>query len=179
MLALFHTGSDNGAAFSPCRTWRYALWRFWDDRKPRVAFIGLNPSTADESKDDPTIRRCITFSKKWGFGGMYMLNLYAFRATKPIDMVQSADPVGPENQELLGAYAAGSELVIAAWGSIEVRYRPRLEWQTRIKATLASIAKPVYCLGRTQDGSPRHPLYVRGDTQREVFTANGAANGGY
>lgn len=74
-----------GAQFSQCRKYRYALWRTWDDDS-HITFIGLNPSTADETEDDPTIRRCIAYAKKWEFGGINMLNLFAFRATSPGDM---------------------------------------------------------------------------------------------
>ncbi|HDR1569813.1 TPA: DUF1643 domain-containing protein, partial [Pasteurella multocida] len=72
---------NNNAIFSDCGTYRYVLWRIWDTLLPRITFIGLNPSTADESNDDPTIRRCINFAKKWGYGGIYMVNLFAYRST--------------------------------------------------------------------------------------------------
>lgn len=100
-------------AFSEDRAFRYTLWREWDvdsltgcaDDLPHghqfAQFIGLNPSTADETRDDPTIRRCIGFAKLWGYGALCMTNLFAFRATKPRDMRQAADPIGPENMALL------------------------------------------------------------------------------
>lgn len=90
---------SSGAEFSPCRVWRYALWRRWDfgSRCNMVAFVGLNPSTADESLDDATIRRCINFAKSWGYDGMYMLNAYAFRATDPRDMKAFHEPIGKDN----------------------------------------------------------------------------------
>ena len=89
-------GMEKGARFSESRTHRYALWRIWEKGAPMVMFVGLNPSTADETQDDPTIRRCIDFAKRWGYGGLYMLNIFAFRATNPKDMKAAADPVGPD-----------------------------------------------------------------------------------
>src|SRR5882724_4976365 len=86
----------NGAVLSDCERYRYALWRRWAER-PAVLFVGLNPSTADALQDDPTIRRCIRFAKAWGYGALYMGNLFAFRATDPRAMKAEADAVGPDN----------------------------------------------------------------------------------
>lgn len=85
------------AKFSECRKYRYALWRTWDETKPHVMIIGLNPSTADETKNDSTITKCINFAKSWDYGGLCMANLFAYRATKPSDMIASNDPVGTDN----------------------------------------------------------------------------------
>lgn len=160
---------NRGARFSPCRTWRYALWREWDTQLSPMVVIGLNPSTADETQDDPTIRRCIGFAKSWGFGSLYMLNLYAFRATKPLDMVQSDDPVGPDSDAAFLRYCAKADLVLAAWGALTVRWRPRVQWQQRIAHVRDLLDQDLHCLGMTSDGSPRHPLYVKGDTQPVVY----------
>jgi hypothetical protein len=161
-----------GAYLSTCRTWRYALWRLWGFQSYGncVMFIGLNPSTADETKDDPTIRRCIRFAKSWGYDGIYMLNLYAFRATDPKAMVHSADPVGPGNDEAFGYYRSRCGLIVAAWGSLETRYRPRVQWQSRITRVAQEAGATLHCLGTTKDGSPRHPLYVSGSTQLVPWT---------
>jgi hypothetical protein len=85
------------AKFSACRKYRYALWRTWDESKPNVMIIGLNPSTADENENDPTITRCINFAKSWGYGGVCVTNLFAYCATVPSDMKESNDPIGSEN----------------------------------------------------------------------------------
>jgi hypothetical protein len=85
----------SGADFSPCRTWRYKLSRRWSLTGPMIAFVGLNPSTADEIDDDPTVRRCIGFARRWGFSGMYMLNVFAYRSTNPRELRTATDPVGP------------------------------------------------------------------------------------
>jgi len=106
------------AVFSPCRTWRYVLERVWWPRdQHRVPFLGLNPSTADEIEDDPTVRRCLGYAKQWGFGGMIMLNIFAFRATNPRVMKAAADPVGPDNDGCLTTVANRVTLVVAAWGN--------------------------------------------------------------
>jgi hypothetical protein len=111
------------ATFSDCRKFRYTLTRVWDETKPIVAFIGLNPSTADESVDDPTIRRCIGFAKSWGYGGLLMLNLYAYRATKPADMwaarKRGIDIIGGQRNwvDSLKEHSADCACVVAAWGN--------------------------------------------------------------
>ena len=145
------------AVFSPDRVYRYELRRTWGPG-PVVAFIGLNPSTADETVDDPTIRRCIGFAKRWGYGGLVMLNLFAFRATDPRDMRAADDPVGPDNDRHLIAATSESGLVVAAWG-VHGAYR------NRDREVAGLLAWNLMALGLTRDGHPRHPLYVRGDAE--------------
>lgn len=154
-------GMDTGAIFSPDRTYRYMLWRQWDDELPKCTFIGLNPSTADENFDDPTIRRCIRFAKDWGYGRMQMLNLFAYRATDPLVMRLAEDPVGPQNDRWLVEACERSALVVAAWG-MHGLYRGR---QDHVDGLLEAF--PVQCLGKTKSGCPRHPLYLRATTQPE------------
>jgi hypothetical protein len=164
-------GPSTGAEFSPCRTWRYALWRHWDwqGHANCCMFIGLNPSTADEEKNDTTISKCIGFAKRWGFGGIYMLNLYAFRSTYPSVMAAAADPWGPGNLEAFSYYRTRVSRVVAAWGSMETRYRPNLKWQTTIRDVLDAVAIPVHCMGYTQDRSPRHPSRLAYATELVQF----------
>ena len=92
---------NKSATFSNCRKYRYALSRSWDEKKKIVLFIGLNPSTADEKKDDPTIRRCINYAQSWGFGGLQVANLFAYRATKPTKLRYVENPVGDDNDQQL------------------------------------------------------------------------------
>lgn len=125
-------------------------------------FIGLNPSTADETVNDPTIRRCIRFAKDWGYDGIIMMNAYAFRATNPKDMLAAADPVGPGNDEALAYRRPQVGLIIAAWGT-----HCSEEREARVRAV---IGKTIYCLGRTKAGRPKHPLYLRADTTPEVWS---------
>lgn len=155
----------SGAIFSPCRTWRYQLWREWDKSKHKIMFVGLNPSTADETKDDPTVRRCINYAKAWGFGGMFMMNIFAFRATDPQDMKAVHLPIGPENDAYLLRTAAMSPLLIAAWGTHGV-YRDR---GNQVIELLDEKFR-LYCMGKTKDGFPKHPLYLRKDVCIEPLT---------
>lgn len=150
---------DSGATFSPCGNYRYDLWRRWDMfNNSRVVFIGLNPSTADARQDDPTIRRCIGFAKRFGYGGLVMLNLFAFRATFPADMMKVPDPTGGRLHDFhLIRYAEEKHAVIAAWGS-------HGGYLNRDRDVL-KIFPEVYCLGTTKDGFPKHPLYLRGDSE--------------
>lgn len=146
---------DNGAIFSQSRTWRYVLWRKWNEDLPMVAFCGLNPSTADEENDDPTLRRCIGFAKSWGYGGLYMLNIFAFRATYPREMEAAADPIGPDNDRTIKEYQRRSDLTVACWGV----FGAHLGRGDHVLKNILT-AGPVKCLGRTRHGQPRHPLYL-------------------
>ncbi len=151
--------------FSPDRKYRYTLWRHFDDLFPRdetgrfVAFVGLNPSTADETKDDNTIRRCIQFSKDWGFGVFCMLNLFAWRATDPDMMKAAQEPIGPLNDGVLMDIGTKAALVICAWGN-DGEYMSRGSIVlTMLRACNVNLA----CLGITSKREPRHPLYLKKD----------------
>lgn len=156
MNDLFDTPPTSTARFSPCRLYRYELWRKWADG-PYLQIIGLNPSTADETNDDPTIRRCIDFAKRWGFGSLCMTNAFAYRATKPEDMKAQAEPIGEDNDATIARLAAGAGMVLAAWG-VHGDHIGRDE-------TLLAMLPALHCLGFTKDGHPKHPLYIRADTQ--------------
>ena len=144
------------------RVYRYSLWREWIGGEGYVMFIGLNPSTADETLDDPTIRRCVGFAKAWGFSALCMANLFAFRATKPKVMKQASDPVGKDNDKWLRHLCDGASLVIAAWGT-DGSYLAR-------DRKVCNLLGAMDCLGVTKDGYPRHPLYLRADVERIAFT---------
>ncbi len=142
--------------FSPCRLYRYALWREWDFTNPRaLQVIGLNPSTADEALDDPTIRRCIDYAKRWGFGALCMTNLFAWRDTQPEAMKLAADPIGPDNETWLLRAASACEMTLAAWGT-NGNYRDRASYVMGLMPFLRAIQI-------NKDGSPKHPLYCRAD----------------
>jgi hypothetical protein len=151
--------TNRKTVFSPCRTWRYTLWRGWgglfDDGR-YVQFIGLNPSTADERQDDPTIRRCMEYARSWGYDSMCMTNLFGFRATDPKVMKRHAEPVGADNDKLLVEVASSASLVIAAWGAHGVH-------QDRADRVLKLMPAKVHCLAVTKGGHPGHPLYLRKD----------------
>lgn len=143
------------AAFSGCRKYRFALRRVWDDALPSVMFIGLNPSTADESEDDPTLTRCIRYAQSWAYGGVCMANLFAFRATDPKVMMSAPDPVGVDNDHWLLELSQNAGLVIAAWGNTG-RFMGRSEHVRRLIANL-------HCLKLNKSGEPAHPLYQKAD----------------
>lgn len=147
------------ADFSPCRTWRYTLIREWDSTLPRVMFLLLNPSTADENVDDPTNRRGLGYAMDWGYGACVFCNLFAFRTPYPKEMKAAPDPVGPENDAYLHREHEKADLTIAAWG-IHGAHRGR-------DKTVALMFKDLQCMGVTKDGHPRHILYLLKATRPE------------
>lgn len=140
------------AAFSRCRTYRYTLERRWDPRRPVVMFVGLNPSTADETHDDPTVRRCLGFARRWRFAALLMTNLFALRSTDPRALREAEDPIGPRNDEHLRRCRARAALVVAAWGA-------RGGLGRRDERVLVTLPE-AHCLGATRGGRHRHPLYL-------------------
>lgn len=154
--AIIRGDATSGAVFSPCDEYRYALWRRWSDG-PVAAVIGLNPSTADEVQNDPTVRRCINFAKSWGMGGLAMLNIFAYRATLPADMKAIEDPVGALTDEHIQRYAGAADVVVAAWGV----HGAHLERGR----TVIDLVGSLQCFGTTKEGHPRHPLYLRKDAE--------------
>ena len=156
----------HGAVFSDDRVYRYRLWRTWDVEKPVLGWIMTNPSTADETEDDPTIRRCIGFAKEWGYGSIVVGNLFALRATNPDELYEHDAPVGPENDAQLQTICEGADRVIAAWGNPG-------SLQGRGREVAQSLDDELYALEVNQTGHPKHPLYVSGDADPEVFTFDG------
>lgn len=144
--------------FSSNRKYRYTLWRQWYwPLRQHVMFVGLNPSTADETQDDPTVRRCIRYAMAWGFDGLMMMNAFAFRATDPRVMIAEPEPVGPANDFFLRVEAQRAGLVVVAWGT-------RARHLNRHNQLLSGpLHRMVHCLQQTKDGYPKHPLYLRKD----------------
>ena len=153
------------AHISKCGRYRYRLDRYWGT-SPRIGFVMLNPSTADAELDDPTIRRCMGFARREGAGGIIVCNVYAFRATNPKELWGQRDPHGPENDDVLrelGRWAASVNApIVCAWGALGNN-------SNRHTALLMAAGARLVCLGKTKDGHPRHPLYVRGDQPLEAF----------
>jgi hypothetical protein len=139
--------------YSPCDAYRYGLSRVWDARKSALLFIMLNPSTADEHRNDPTVARCETRARAMGFGGVMIANLFAFRATRPQDLKRAALPVGDANDRLLDAWAGTAAMTVAAWGV-------HGSHQGRAQQVARGLKGDLHHLGLTKDGHPRHPLYV-------------------
>jgi hypothetical protein len=146
------------AIISDCGFYRYLLTRVWDVDVPTVNFVMLNPSTADASEDDPTIRRCLGYAKSWDMGGLVVTNLFAFRATDPSELNHVADPIGKLNDAHLEAAAIGSSLVIRAWGN-----HGKLWSRGEIVHRMLMQIRRTHHLGLTRTGEPKHPLYLRND----------------
>jgi len=156
-INIFGSETSCGATLSPCRKYRYMLWREWDPDKDTCVFIGLNPSTADESDDDPTIRRCIRFARDWGFGRLMMVNLFAIRATDPSVMKTSKEPIGSENDSYLISECGKASLVVAAWGN----NGSHMGRSKEVTSMLSGIE--IKCFKMTAKNQPVHPLYQAAD----------------
>lgn len=143
--------------------YRYWLARVWDRSTESVVFVMLNPSTADATVDDPTIRRCIGFAKAWGYGGLIVVNLFAYRATNPKELSPLPRRVaaGPDNDAAIIEAVTGRD-VIVAWGALGTLYGRHLH----VMALVLDHARSVAMLGKASGGQPRHPLYVHASQER-------------
>jgi hypothetical protein len=146
------------ATLSTDRGYRYSLWRQWSGGGSVLNIIGLNPSTADETTDDPTVRRCIGFAKRLGFDALELTNLFAWRATSPGQLSFVRDPIGWENDEAIINAAEYAQMVVCAWG-----VHGGLYGRDQVVRDLLSNCD-TWCFGITKDGHPRHPLYLRADS---------------
>jgi hypothetical protein len=152
-----------GADISDDGLYRYRLWRTWSPM-PSLAFIMLNPSTADAEIDDPTIRRCMNFARREGAGGIEVVNLYALRCTKPRHLLDHPDPEGDLNPMAWTETLYSGIEVVAAWGAgAEIDGLPP-------SLALRGFSGAPKCLGTTKNGAPRHPLYVRADQPLEDWS---------
>jgi hypothetical protein len=142
--------------------YRYRLERRWSAGRGHCGFIMLNPSTADEGSDDPTIRRCIGFAEGWGYSGLIVGNLFALRAADPAALLAACDPVGGRaNAQALVDLIDEATLIVCAWGHFSAvgdRGREAI-------ALVRERGRVPYCLGLTKHGDPRHPLYLRSTLQ--------------
>lgn len=149
------------ATLSNCDAYRYRLTRRWFAGSGVVNFIMLNPSTADALRDDPTIRRCVDFAKRWGFEKLVVTNVFGLRSTDPKLLLAHADPYGPDNHRFLHAAAKSAQLVLCAWGN-----HGTLRGGARgVLALLANSGVTPHCLKRSKSGQPAHPLYLRSDLE--------------
>lgn len=149
-MDLFDT-LNNGAGFSECGKHRLMLWRVWDDKKPYIMFIGLNPSTANADQDDPTIRRVKGIAKVLGFGGVYMMNLFTFISTDPKQLNIEEGNL-PISDFYMDTIAEGAGVIVFAWGNFKTMGRDE-EIKKRFPQAFA--------LHKNKNGSPKHPLYVK------------------
>ena len=161
---MFPQFDDRGAEFSDCKKYRYLLWRIWNKKLPTLTVIGLNPSTADETIDDPTVRKCMGYARAWNYGGLYMTNLFAFRSTDPKGMLRESKPIGPRNDTAIRRACDKSIRVLAAWG-VHGSYLARDE------EVIQAITPEhdLYCLAVTKEGYPKHPLYIKKKTKPILY----------
>jgi len=157
--------TETGARFSECRRYRYRLWRYWDRARPALCFLMLNPSTADDVSNDPTVERCQRRAMAMGFGGLEVVNIFAFRSTNPNVLQSIEDPVGPENDQAILAACASAGMVICAWGE-PGQLRSRSE---AVRSLLAEASITPYALAVNVSGEPKHPLYVSYDISPAPF----------
>lgn len=143
------------AVISACGRYRYQLTRAWG-AGPRLAFVMLNPSTANASTDDPTIRRCARFARDAGYDGLLVGNLFAWRATNPLELRTVADPIGPENDTALAEIVSMVSMVVCAWGS-RGTFQKRDE---RVLRLIRNAGREPQCLRVSTKGFPEHPLYL-------------------
>ena len=143
----------SNAILSSDRKYRYVLERAWDESLPKAMFIGLNPSMANETKDDPTVKRLITFAKSLNYDGFYLLNLFAYRSTQPENLWKVKNPIGNTNDDYILEYSNLSDMVIACWGN-------KGTYKNRSKE-VSDLLNQLHCFGKNKTGQPKHPLYLK------------------
>lgn len=159
---------ERDAVISECGKYRYLLRRAWDHDKPRALFVMLNPSTADASVDDATIRSCIRLCKAMDYGALEVVNLFAWRATDPDELWKVPEPVGVKTAETAREALARCRTAICAWGAHPFVDRNAISRRFYVEAIEAAHVR-AYCLGRTKSGAPKHPLYIKTGTPLEAY----------
>ena len=144
------------AIYSDCETYRYGLTRIWQEDGRKALFVMLNPSTATEVQNDPTVERCERRARALGFGAFAVANIFAYRATDPALLRAQADPVGTQNDASIADAVAWADQIICAWGS----HGAYLGRGATVTGLLRATQRPLFHLGLTQAGHPKHPLYV-------------------
>jgi len=157
--------AESVAEYSGCEAYRYALTRVWDAAAGKVVFVMLNPSTATEVQNDPTVERCERRARALGFGAFRVVNIFAYRATDPKVMRAQVDPVGPGNDAAILAAAVWADRVVCGWGS----HGAHMDRGVAVEAVLRTLGRPLFQLGLTKAGQPKHPLYIGYDRQPEIW----------
>jgi hypothetical protein len=167
MITRTHTKGDapSTAVYSDCECYRYSLTRVWDSSQPKALFLMLNPSTATEIQNDPTVERCERRARTLGFGGFRVTNIFAWRDTDPRKMRAAIDPIGPENDQTLRDGVDWADQVIAAWGA----HGDHMSRGAEVESLLRTSGKSAYHLGLTKAGHPKHPLYIAYRQQPELW----------
>ena len=144
------------AVYSPCERFRYLLTRRWQPAGRKALFVMLNPSTATELQNDPTVERCERRARALGFAAFRVANIFAYRATDPKRMRAAPDPVGPMNDAAIAASALWADAILCAWGT----HGAHLGRGQAVERLLRASGRPLMHLGLTRDGHPKHPLYI-------------------
>lgn len=167
MITRTHTKGDAAsvAVYSDCESYRYSLTRVWEDQGGKVLFVMLNPSTATEVQNDPTVERCERRARTLGFGGFRVTNIFAWRDTDPRKMRAAKDPIGPHNDAAIIEGTDWADQVIVAWGTHGAHMDRGAEMAKLLRAT----GQPLYHLGLSKQGHPKHPLYLPYTQQPEVW----------
>lgn len=169
MITRHHQKGDaaSTAVYSECERYRYLLTREWAPDQGRVLFVMLNPSTATEVQNDPTVERCERRARALGFGAFRVCNIFAWRDTDPAQMRRAADPIGPENDAAIAGSCPWADRIICAWGA----HGAHLDRGPAVEALIRATGQPLYHLGLTKAGHPRHPLYIAYARQPEPWPA--------
>ncbi|MHC0052328.1 DUF1643 domain-containing protein [Actibacterium sp. D379-3] len=167
MITRTHLKGDaaSTAVYSPCERYRYTLTRVWNPEGQKALFIMLNPSTATEVQNDPTVERCERRARALGFGGFRVTNIFAWRDTDPKKMRAATDPVGPENDAAILESCPWADRIICAWGT----HGAHLGRGPQVERLLRATGLPLYHLGLSQAGHPKHPLYIAYARQPESW----------
>lgn len=154
-----------GAKFSEDGKYRYGLHRIWNNSKPKVLFILLNPSTADSLENDKTIGKCVKYAKDWGYGGIYVSNIFAYKSVNSSDLLNVENPYGEDNDYYRLEMADKSSLIVCAWGNSDIikKLKPNLDF--------SSIKKPLHVLDLSKDGTPKQPLYLKSNLKPQFYKA--------
>jgi len=154
-----------GAVFSPCKRYRYRLWRTWDGSKPPLVMVMLNPSIADDAQNDPTVERCQRRAIAMGYGGLQVTNIFSLVSTDPAALYTTEDPVGPDNNAAILDAIKDAGMVLCAWGN----HGAHVGRAREVVDMLRSAGATPHSLGQNTDGSPKHPLYVAYATLSKPF----------
>lgn len=163
-----HTFTDYGAEISNDQLYRYTLWRRWSNELPMMVFIMLNPSTADATEADPTIRRCMGFAERNHCGGIRVVNLFALRSTDPAGLLTAADPIGPGNDSFIEEVVAEYGQLVCAWG-VNVRKKSWMRARVDHVVNLLREHRNLHALDLTDDGIPKHPLMLSYDLKPKLW----------
>lgn len=156
---------ETAAVISDDQKYRYLLRRVWDYDRIRALFVMLNPSTADASVDDPTIKSCVRLCKDNNFGSLEVANVFGYRATDPAFLLEADDPVGPDNDKIIEAAVSRCDLIVVAWGAHETA-KKRVD---RVLGMLYASRPAIFCFGRSKGKQPKHPLYIKSGTPLIVY----------